>query len=70
MALVCQTALVLNLFGIGFPITLGVGMAVIALTLPFLSTPLQNLIHDGIEESRKLPRRWADRTRPPAPAPR
>jgi flagellar biosynthetic protein FliR len=68
LGILTRAAPALNLFGIGFPITLGVGMAVIALTLPFLSTPLQNLIHDGIEESRKLPRRWADRTRPPAPA--
>jgi len=70
LGILTRAAPQLNLFGIGFPITLGIGMAVIAMTLPYLSTPLQNLFLDGIETSRKLPRTWADRTRTvPAPAP-
>lgn len=68
LGILTRAAPQLNLFGIGFPITLGMGMIVIAMTLPYLSTPLQNLFLEGIETARKLPRDWADRTRPP-PAP-
>ena len=46
----------LNLFGIGFPISLGVGILVIGLALPYLSTPLQRLFNQGIETARSLPR--------------
>lgn len=57
----------LNLFGIGFPITLGVGLLVIAITLPYLGTPVQNLFLDGIERVRLMPRTWSQR--PPAALP-
>jgi len=63
----------LNLFGIGFPITLGVGLLVIAVTLPYLGTPVQNLFLNGIERVRLMPRTWSQRpppaASPPAPAP-
>ncbi len=38
----------LNLFGIGFPITLGVGFVVIALMLPYLTPPLERLFQQGL----------------------
>ncbi|WP_317204408.1 flagellar biosynthetic protein FliR [Janthinobacterium sp.] len=66
LGILTRAAPQLNLFGIGFPITLTIGMAVIGMTLPYLSTPLQNLFLEGIEMGRKLPRDWADRSRPPA----
>lgn len=58
----------LNLFGIGFPITLGVGFIVIATTLPYLTTPLENLFNQGVEKVRELPRVWVAREQQPAPA--
>ena len=58
----------LNLFGIGFPITLGVGLLVIAMTLPYLGTPVQNLFLDGIERVRLMPRTWSQRPPPAKPA--
>jgi flagellar biosynthetic protein FliR len=58
----------LYLFGIGFPITLGVGLLVIAMTLPYLATPVQNLFLDGIERVRLMPRTWSERPPPPRPA--
>ncbi|MDC8759318.1 flagellar biosynthetic protein FliR [Janthinobacterium fluminis] len=67
LGILTRAAPQLNLFGIGFPITLGIGMLVIAMSLPYLATPLQNLLLEGIETSRKLPRSFADRTRPPVP---
>lgn len=44
----------LNLFGIGFPITLSVGFIVIALVLPYLSMPVERLFHDGFETMKKI----------------
>jgi len=58
----------LNLFGIGFPITLGVGLLVIAMVLPYLGTPVQNLFLDGIERVRLMPRTWSQRPPPAKPA--
>lgn len=74
LGILTRAAPSLNLFGIGFPITLGVGFIVIATSLPYLATPLQNLFLQGIETSRMLPRAMAERQRTPAsptpPAPR
>lgn len=56
LAILTRAAPQLNLFGIGFPITLGAGFLVISLTLPYLGTPLQNLFNQGIEAGRRIPR--------------
>src|SRR5471032_352934 len=61
LGILTRAAPQLNLFGIGFPITLGVGFLVLAMALPTLSTPLQNLFLRGVEEMRHLPRTWAGR---------
>jgi flagellar biosynthetic protein FliR len=66
LAILTRAAPQLNLFGIGFPITLGAGFLVISITLPYLGTPLQNLFNQGIEASRRIPRAGAER---PAPKP-
>lgn len=58
----------LNLFGIGFPITLGIGFIVVATTLPYLATPLENLFLQGVEKVRELPRTWVAREPQPVPA--
>ena len=69
LGILTRAAPQLNLFGIGFPITLGVGMLVISVTLPYLGTPIQNLFNQGIEAVRSLPRTGAARSAPaPAPA--
>jgi flagellar biosynthetic protein FliR len=39
----------LNLFGIGFPITLSVGFIMIALSLPYMITPLDRLFNNSID---------------------
>lgn len=46
----------LNLFGIGFPISIAVGFLLIALTLPYLAGPLQALFNQGFEASRAVAR--------------
>jgi flagellar biosynthetic protein FliR len=42
-------------------------LTVVGMTLPFLSTPLQNLFLEGIETSRSVPRVWAAKTAPAPP---
>lgn len=68
LAILTRAAPQLNLFGIGFPITLGIGFLVISVTLPYLGMPLQNLFNQGIEASRRIPRMGAARVAP-APTP-
>jgi flagellar biosynthesis protein FliR len=59
MGILTRAAPQLNLFGIGFPITLGVGLLSISLALPYLGTPIINLFNQGIEVSRAIPRAGA-----------
>jgi flagellar biosynthetic protein FliR len=44
----------LNIFGIGFPITLTVGFAVIMLMLPTMAAPYQFIIEQGLEASKAM----------------
>ncbi|GAB3459726.1 flagellar biosynthetic protein FliR [Massilia terrae] len=67
MGILTRAAPQLNLFGIGFPVTLGVGLLAISLALPYLGTPIVNLFNQGIEASRAIPR--AGVPKPPATAP-
>ena len=69
LGILTRAAPQLNIFGIGFPITLGVGLLVLALALPYLATPLQNLFLAGIEKARQLPRSGADLGRVPSLTP-
>jgi flagellar biosynthetic protein FliR len=75
LGILTRAAPQLNIFGIGFPITLGVGMLTLSVALPYLNTPLQNLFNEGIEAGRRIPRAAAARVPPvlapqsPAPAP-
>ncbi len=54
LGILTRAAPQLNLFGIGFPITLGVGFIIIGLALPYLATPLDRLFNDGMEFIRRL----------------
>lgn len=56
LGILTRAAPQLNLFALGFPITLGVGLLLISLTLPYLGTPILNLFNQGIEAARLLPR--------------
>ncbi|MFM2087592.1 MAG: hypothetical protein RLZZ237_2461 [Pseudomonadota bacterium] len=69
LGILTRAAPQLNIFGIGFPVTLGVGLLVIGMVLPYLSTPFQNMFMRGIETVRLLPRSFATRDRPPPPLP-
>ena len=56
LGILTRAAPQLNLFGIGFPVSLGVGLLVISAVLPYLDMPIQRLFNEGIEASRKLVR--------------
>ena len=66
LGILTRAAPQLNLFGIGFPITLGAGFLVLMISLPYLSTPLMNLLGAGTEKARHLPRAFAGKGDVPA----
>jgi len=61
LGILTRAAPQLNIFGIGFPITLGVGMLTLSIALPYLGTPIVNLFNEGIEAGRRIPRAAAER---------
>ena len=67
LGILTRAAPQLNIFGIGFPITLGVGLLTLSIALPYLGTPIVNLFNEGIEAGRRIPRAAAERV--PATAP-
>ncbi|MFM2435996.1 MAG: hypothetical protein RL063_1979 [Pseudomonadota bacterium] len=48
LGILTRTAPQLNLFGIGFPITLSIGFVVLALSLPNMLQPIERLIEQGV----------------------
>lgn len=56
LGILTRAAPQLNLFGIGFPITLGAGFLVLTISMPYLTTPLLNLLGQGAEKARHMPR--------------
>lgn len=44
----------LNLFGIGFPVTIGMGFIILALTFNSLTAPLEKLMFEGIQKTNQL----------------
>jgi flagellar biosynthetic protein FliR len=61
LGILTRAAPQLNLFGIGFPITLGVGFLTLTMALPYMHMPVQALVNEGIEKARQLPREWDSR---------
>ncbi|MFD2272971.1 flagellar biosynthetic protein FliR [Undibacterium arcticum] len=55
LGILTRAAPQLNLFGIGFPITLTVGFVLIGLALPYMTTPIERLLQEGIELVRSMP---------------
>jgi len=47
LGILTRTAPQLNLFGIGFPVTLSIGFVVLALSLPGMLKPIENFIEQG-----------------------
>lgn len=53
LGILTRSAPQLNLFAIGFPITLAVGFATLALTLPYLAPLLDHITHAGLDTALK-----------------
>ncbi len=54
LGILTRAAPQLNLFGIGFPVTMSVGFVMIALTLPYMTTPLLSLMEEAINVMQKI----------------
>jgi flagellar biosynthetic protein FliR len=52
LGILTRSAPQLNIFGIGFPITIGVGFLTLLLILPSMAKPYRHLIEEGISVSR------------------
>jgi len=68
LGILTRAAPQLNIFGIGFPVTLGVGFLTLSLAMPYLGMPIVNMFNAGIEAGRAVPRAAATRPAPPPPA--
>lgn len=51
LGILTRSAPQLNIFAIGFPITLGVGLIMLSLTLPYFAPQLERLIQNGLKAS-------------------
>lgn len=58
LAILTRAAPQLNIFGIGFPLTLGIGFILVWLILPYMAMPIDNLFHAGFEKIRQVARIW------------
>jgi len=54
LGILTRAAPQLNLFGIGFPITIAVGFLMVGLILPYLLLPIENLFQQGLETIQSL----------------
>ncbi|CAL62040.2 Flagellar biosynthetic protein FliR [Herminiimonas arsenicoxydans] len=54
LGILTRAAPQLNIFGIGFPITIGVGFIMIAIVLPYLMNPFINLMQEGIDAMGRI----------------
>ncbi len=54
LGILTRAAPQLNLFGIGFPITIGVGFVMLAVTLPYLAMPIGNLFQESLDVIRRM----------------
>jgi flagellar biosynthetic protein FliR len=53
LGILTKAAPQLNLFGIGFPITIGVGFLMLSINMPYWSTPIINSLDMGIQMIRQ-----------------
>jgi flagellar biosynthesis protein FliR len=54
LGILSRAAPQLNLFGIGFPITISIGFLILALALTRMSTPLQRVFNEGIGATQSV----------------
>jgi flagellar biosynthesis protein FliR len=49
LGILTRAAPQLNIFGVGFPVTIGVGLIMIGVVLPYLTMPIIHLVQEGID---------------------
>lgn len=54
LGILTRAAPQLNLFGIGFPVTMGAGFVMIAISLPYLTAPLLRLMEDAVSVMQRF----------------
>lgn len=54
LGILTRAAPQLNIFGIGFPITLAIGFIMLTIALPYMATPLAHLFQEGIAEVNRI----------------
>ncbi|MCB5183774.1 flagellar biosynthetic protein FliR [Methylobacillus gramineus] len=54
LGILTRTAPQLNLFGIGFPITIGLGFLVLMLALPYMLQPVQRLMYESMSFMQEI----------------
>lgn len=54
MGILTRAAPQLNLFAVGFPLTLSAGFVVLAMSLPYMLPPMTRLLSEGVLEGLKL----------------
>lgn len=54
LGILTRAAPQLNLFGIGFPITIGVGFLMLSMILPYLLLPLEHIFQHALDQIRAL----------------
>lgn len=54
LGILTRAAPQLNLFGIGFPIAIGVGFIMIGITLPYLANPIERLLQEGVWMAQRI----------------
>ena len=59
LAILTRAAPQLNIFGVGFPLTLGLGFLLIWLMLPYMAVPIENLLVAGFEKLGQITRALA-----------
>lgn len=50
LAILTRAAPQLNLFGIGFPLTLGIGFIMLWLILPYMAVPIEHVLQSGFDK--------------------
>jgi flagellar biosynthetic protein FliR len=56
LGVLTRTAPQLNVFAVGFPITLLLGFFMLALVLPYLTAPLEHLLTSGVSAALEIAR--------------
>lgn len=54
LGILTRAAPQLNIFGIGFPVAIGVGFIMIVITIPYMATPIERLLQEGVDTIRQI----------------